>query len=402
MFQSIQPAPADPILGLTEQYKADPNPEKINLAVGVYKDEHGQTPLLSAVKTAERRLSEVVNTKAYLPIEGSAIYSEAVQKLLLGASHPVVTSGRIATAHTPGGTGALRLVGDYLKQNHPDATVWFSTPTWANHHAIFDAAGVPTDSYPYLDREANAIDFSAMVEALEKLPAGDVVLLHGCCHNPSGVDPSPEQWNKIAEIIAERDLLPLVDFAYQGFGEGLYRDAQGLYALIDQCPELLVCTSYSKNFGLYNERVGALSVLTKDAKTAVAVMSRIKLSIRRNYSNPPAHGGAIVSTILNDDELRNTWEDELTAMRNRIHAMRQQLMQGLDDRSLSLGPDGNHFIARQQGMFTLLNLPNGTVDKLKAQHSIYIVGSGRINVAGLTPDNVPRVCDALAQTIQGH
>ncbi len=257
MFQDVTPAPPDAILGLSEAFKADPRPGKINLAVGVYKDANAKTPVLDAVKAAERRLVDTETTKGYLPIDGSPAYAVRVQAMLFGDGHPTVENGRAGTAHTPGGTGGLRVAGDYLQQNHPGATLWLSDPTWANHQPIFAAAGLATKTYPYLDRQRNTLDFDAMLAALRDIPAGDVVLLHGCCHNPTGVDPTPDQWRDIAAVLAERGVLPLVDFAYQGFGDGLDDDAAGLRAVADACNELLICSSFSKNFGLYNERVGA-------------------------------------------------------------------------------------------------------------------------------------------------
>ena len=396
MLQDVTPAPPDAILGLSEAFKADPRPGKINLAVGVYKDANGRTPVLDAVKAAERRLVDTETTKGYLPIDGSPAYAVRVQAMLFGDGHPIVENGRAGTAHTPGGTGGLRVAGDYLQQNHPDATLWLSDPTWANHQPIFAAAGLATKTYPYLDRQRNSLDFDAMLAALRDIPAGDVVLLHGCCHNPTGVDPTPDQWRDIAAVLAERGVLPLVDFAYQGFGDGLDDDAAGLRAVADACDELLVCSSFSKNFGLYNERVGALTVVAKTADDREAVMTRVRRAIRANYSNPPAHGGAVVATILNNDALRQQWRDELTAMRQRINTMRHRFADGLDERSVSLSPDGNDFARRQRGMFTLSGLTENDVERLRDDHAIYIVGSGRINVAGMTEQNIPVLCDAIS------
>lgn len=393
MFQSVTPAPPDPILGLTEAFKADPNPDKINLGVGVYKDSSGRTPVLDCVKAAERHIYDTESDKAYKPITGDPAYGRAVRDMMLGADHPVLEAGRAVTAHTPGGTGALRVVGDYLHQNHPTATLWLSDPTWANHPKVFESAGVPMKTYRYFDAATNALDFDAMVASLSEAPAGDVVLLHGCCHNPTGVDPTVQQWQRIGDLLAERSLVPLVDFAYQGFGDGLDEDAAGLRALADRVDELFVCTSYSKNFSLYCERVGSLTAIAADPDTAKAVDSRIKIAIRTNYSNPPAHGAAIVSTILADPALTRQWQGELTAMRRRINGMRRLFVAKLAEH----GATGDYgFITAQRGMFSFSGLSRDQVDRLRDEHSIYIVGSGRINVAGITESNVDRLCAAIA------
>lgn len=403
MFNRVQPAAPDPILGLTEAFRADPNPAKINLAVGVFKDADGNTPVLASVKAAEQRLIDTEKTKSYMPIEGSAVYGQLVQAMLFGEDSEIisggVSGGRARTADTPGGTGALRVAGDYLKQNHPDATVWLSDPTWANHHGIFNAAGVPTATYAYLDTKTNSLDFDAMLAAVKNMAAGDVILLHGCCHNPTGVDPTPVQWGELAQALAAAQVTPLVDFAYQGFGEGLTQDAAGLRAVAEACDEFFVCSSFSKNFGLYRERVGALTVVAGSSVTADTVVSQIKTAVRRNYSNPPAHGAEVVATILSDEQLRTRWEEELTAMRHRIHRMRTDFAAGLDERGVHLAPDGNGFVTRQKGMFTMSGLTKDHVAALRENHAIYIVGSGRINVAGMTPTNLPLLCDAIAEVL---
>ncbi|MEM1109882.1 MAG: amino acid aminotransferase [Planctomycetota bacterium] len=399
MFSTIQPAPPDPILGLTEAYRADPNPAKINLAVGVFKDAEGQTPVLPSVKAAEQRLVDTEKTKGYMPITGSPAYGQLVQAMLFGEDHDIISAGRARTADTPGGTGGLRVAADYLKHNHPDATVWLSDPTWANHHGIFNAAGLPTKTYAYLDPATNGLDFDGVIAAIQNIPAGDVLVLHGCCHNPTGIDPTLDQWQKIAAAAAEQGVLPLVDFAYQGFGESLEADAAGLRAVAEKCDELLICSSFSKNFGLYRERVGAFTLVAKDSDTADAVASQVKAVIRRNYSNPPAHGAEVVSTILSDAELRKQWEGELAAMRDRINEMRSAFQAGLDERGVKLTPSGNGFITEQNGMFTMSGLTKDHVAALRERYAIYIVGSGRINVAGMTPSNLPVLCDAIADVV---
>ncbi len=401
MFESVEMAEPDAILGLTEAFKDDPNPHKINLGVGVYKDEHGKTPVLASVKTAEQRILEREQSKGYVsPLSGTAEYVAAVQKLLFGADHDIITARRAVTAHTPGGTGALRLVGEYLQKNHAGATVWLSDPTWANHTGIFEAAAVPTKRYAYFDPATNGLAFKAMTDALEQVPAADVVLLHGCCHNPTGVDPSPQQWGKIADLLRRRGIVPLVDFAYQGFATGIEEDATGLRALCDAVPELLICSSFSKNFGLYCERVGALTLVADGPLTAQKVLSRVKLCVRRSYSNPPAHGSQIVTTIVGDTSLLAQWQEEVKQMRDRINGVRKLFAESLDARGVKLGADGNAFITRQTGMFSFTGLSKEQVKSLRQDHSIYIVASGgRVNVAGMTGGNMGTLCDALAKVV---
>ncbi|MEM9348601.1 MAG: amino acid aminotransferase [Planctomycetota bacterium] len=399
MFQSVQPAPPDAILGLTEAFKADPNPDKINLAVGVYKDEQGATPTLTAVTAAEMWLLDNEPTKSYLGIDGSPGFGQSTRELLFGKDSELVSNGRAITFQCPGGTGALRVAGDYLANNHAGTTLWLSDPTWANHHAIFQAAGLPTQPYAYLDSETNALNFSAMTEALDDVKPGDVVLLHGCCHNPTGVDPNNDQWRQIAQLIKDIGALPLIDFAYQGFAVDVDADASGLREVLTICDEVLICSSYSKNFGLYRERVGALTVVAHDPGQAAAVQSQIKSAIRRNYSNPPAHGALVVEHILSDEALTQQWLDELKQMRGRINGMRSALRQALDTRGVQLNANGNGFIEQQNGMFTMSGLTKDQVAALKAEHAIYIVGSGRINVAGITPANIDKLCDAIAAVV---
>ncbi len=396
MLETLQPAPPDAILGLSEAFRGDAREAKVNLAVGVYKDADGNTPVLRAVKEAERRLLDAETTKGYLPIDGPPALGPLVRAMLFGADDERVDSGRAATSMTPGGTGGLRVAGDFIKQNFPGATVWLSDPTWANHHGIFRAAGLATSTYRWYDDATRGLDFGGALAALEEIPTGDVVVLHGCCHNPTGADPTVEQWRRIAGVLADRGVLPLLDFAYQGFGDGLDEDAAGLREVAAVNPEMLVCSSYSKNFGLYRDRVGALTVVAADTDGAAAAQSLVKQAIRRNYSNPPAHGALVVQTILEDDGLTATWRDELAGMRERINAMRTALQEGLDARGVALSPEGNGFIARQRGMFTLTGLSREQVGRLKDEHGIYAVGDGRINVAGVVPSNVDVLCDAVA------
>lgn len=396
MFETVKTAPPDPILGLSEAFAKDPRAHKINLAVGVYKDAQGGTPVLTVVKQAERLLLEQETTKGYKPIEGDPEFGRLVRGMLFGDNSPLVSGGRVQTAHTPGGTGALRVAADYLHSQHKGATVWISDPTWVNHQKVFEAAGLPVKTYPYFDAANNRVDIEAMLGALGKLPAGDVVLLHGGCHNPTGADPTIEQWKQITAVLHERGLFPLVDFAYQGFGDGLDEDAEGLRMLAEKIPELFVCSSFSKNFGLYNERTGALTAVAKNPEHAEAVLSQLKSCIRSNYSNPPAHGGAIVRAILSDATLRAAWLKELAEMRDRINAMRKEFVAQLAAKGAKRDFG---FIARQRGMFSFSGLDKAQVERLKTEFAIYAVGSGRISVAGMTPGNLGPLTDAIVKVL---
>ncbi|MCS7219956.1 MAG: amino acid aminotransferase [Anaerolineae bacterium] len=399
MFETLPMAPPDPILGLAEAFRKDPNPAKVDLSAGVYRDATGKTPIFRAVKRAEERILRQETSKNYLSIQGSAEYAVAVQELLFGPEHEVLASKRVATAHTPGGTGALRVAGDFLKKMFPDKHIWVSQPTWPNHPGVFQAAGLEVKTYPYFDAATNSLAFDEMLAALRQIPEGDIVLLHACCHNPTGVDPTPEQWCQIADVIEERRLLPLVDFAYQGLGDGLREDARGLLTLCRPGCELLIASSFSKNFGLYNERVGALTIVASSQAAAEAVLSQVKLCIRANYSNPPAHGAAIVTTIWNDPELRVDWEAEVKEMRDRIHEMRTLFVETLADKGVRRDFS---FIARQRGMFSFSGLTPKQVEILRQKYSIYIVSSGRINVAGMTAENMDRICQAIAEVLQEY
>ncbi len=396
MFEQVTAAPPDSILGLTEAFKKDPRPEKFNLSVGVFKDDKGRTPVLKCVKEAERRLLESESSKTYLSIEGSPEYGRAVRELMFAAEHEIVRSNRACTAHCPGGTGALRVAADFVKKMFPTATAWFSTPTWPNHQGIFKSAGLAVASYPYFDAAKNSLDLSGMISALNMVAAGDVVVLHGCCHNPSGVDPTPEQWVQIADVVLGRGALPLLDFAYQGFGRGLKEDSVGLLTLARPGAEMLVASSFSKNFGLYNERVGALTLVAKDATIAETALSQIKTCIRTNYSNPPSHGGAIVATVLNDSTLRQQWDAELAEMRNRINGMRALFQEVMESRNT--GRDWS-FITQQTGMFSFSGLKADQVDILRDKFAIYIVRDGRINVAGMSSATMDRLCDAIVSVL---
>jgi aspartate aminotransferase len=396
MFESVKTAPPDPILGLSEAFARDPRPNKINLSVGVYKDAQGRTPVLEVVKDAERVLVEQETSKGYKPIEGDPEFGKLVQKLLFGERSPLAENGRAVTAHTPGGTGALRVAADYLRSQHAGTTVWVSDPTWVNHPKVFEAAGLPVRTYAYFDAKANRVDFEAMMSSLATIPAGDVVLIHGGCHNPTGADPSGDQWARIAKVLSERKALPLVDFAYQGFGTGLEEDAEGVRLLAEALPELFVCSSFSKNFGLYNERTGALTAVARTKEQADAVLSQLKSCIRANYSNPPAHGGAIVRAILSDPTLRKRWVEELAGMRDRINGMRREFVKLLREKGAKRDFG---FIAEQRGMFSFSGLDKAQVERLRDEFAIYAVSSGRINVAGMTADNVGPLTDAIVRVL---
>lgn len=397
MFETLEMAPADPILGLTAAFKQDTNPNRINLGVGVYKDGDGNTPVFDSVQRAEARILDRQTTKDYLLISGAPEYAAAVQALLFGPEHEIVAGHRAATVHAPGGTGGLRVAGDFVHKLYPRARVWLSDPTWANHPNIYAHAGVDVETYPYFEKETNDLDFDAMRDALKTVPEGDVVLLHGCCHNPTGIDPTPEQWEEIADVAGARGWIPLVDFAYHGLGDGLERDRRGLMAFCRSGAELMVSSSFSKNFGLYNERVGALTVVASTQEAANALMSQVMICIRANYSNPPAHGAAIVTEVLNDSGLRLQWEDEVAGMRNRINRMRALFVDTLERKGVRRDFS---FIARQRGMFSFSGLTGRQVDALREECAIYMVGSGRINVAGITEANIDYLCESIAAVLR--
>ncbi len=396
MFEKIVAAPADPILGLTEEFKNDTRPEKINLGVGIYKNEAGTTPVLATVKKAEAILLEKETTKSYLSIPGTAEYGLAVQQLLFGADATIIKDKRALTAQAPGGTGALRLAAEFIRRQLGDVKVWISNPTWANHNGVFAAANLETAQYGYYNAETKDMDFNAMLSDLQTASEGDVVLLHGCCHNPTGIDPDATQWEQLAALCVEKKLLPMFDFAYQGFASGVEEDAQGLRTFAAQCDELLVASSFSKNFGLYNERVGAFTLVAKDNAVGTTAFSQVKSIARVIYSNPPAHGAAIVTEILNDAALRAEWEQEVAEMRDRIQEMRTLFVNTLKE----LGVDADFsFIERQNGMFSFSGLSKAQVQRLKEEFGIYIVGSGRISVAGMTKSNMQPLCKGIAAVL---
>ncbi|MBO1270317.1 aspartate/tyrosine/aromatic aminotransferase [Shewanella sp. 4t3-1-2LB] len=396
IFQQISQAPADPILGLTEAFKKDPRQEKVNLGVGVYKDESGLTPVLKSVKLAEAKLLDTETSKTYLGIDGVQLYNKVVQELLFGADNKIVKEGLAVTAQAPGGTGSLRIAAEFVVNNTNSKTIWVSKPTWANHQNIFAAAGLSIKEYGYYDAANQSLNFEAMVADLQQATTGDLVLLHGCCHNPSGIDLSAAQWTQIAQLCFAKQLVPLFDFAYQGFGDGVEEDALGLRTVAAVVPELLVANSFSKNFGLYNERIGAVTLVAQDAATAQKAFSQVKRTIRANYSNPPAHGGLIVSTVLTDPELKALWLEEVTTMRQRIAEMRQLFVDTLKAEGVE---KDFSFICQQKGMFSFSGLNKSQVERLRDEFAIYIVGSGRISVAGMTKTNIPVICKAIAKVL---
>ena len=397
MWKNIQPAPPDSILGLTEQFKKDENPAKVNLGVGVYKDNNGNTPILEVVKKAEQTLLTSQTTKSYLPISGDPAYGKAVQKLVLGGNSDVCQSARAVTVHAPGGTGALKVGADLLKKFKPRAGVWVSSPTWANHNGIFGDAGFEIDSYSYYNPENKGLDFDRMISDLRTVPAGDIVVLHTCCHNPSGVDLDQGQWDEVVRVADRQGWIPFLDFAYQGFGDGVEEDRYAVECFGASGMDFLVASSFSKNFGLYNERTGALTVICPSAEEAAVSMSHLKTVIRTNYPNPPAHGGLTATIILDDPELYGQWLGELADMRNRIKDMRSGLVKGLADSGV---PGDFSFIERQRGMFSFSGLSDEVVRWLRAEKGVYMVGGGRINLAGLTSDNIDYVCQSIAEALQ--
>lgn len=396
MWRNIEAAPADSIFGLTEAFKSEVNPRKVNLGVGVYKDDQGNTPVLDCVKTAEKRLLEKEKTKSYLPIGGDPVYAKCVQRLIFGENSDVLQSGRAATVHAPGGTGALRIGAQLLHKFKTEGSVWVSTPTWANHIGIFSDTGFSIEQYPYYDKGSKGLNFSDFERCLLKVPAGDVVLLHACCHNPSGVDLNKDQWRRVAQIAQEKGWMPFLDFAYQGFSKGIHEDRIAVELMAEAGLDFFVASSFSKNFGLYNERTGALTIVAPSAGEAEVAMSHLKKTVRVIYSNPPAHGGLTVATVLSDEDLYKKWIGELDEMRNRIIAMRNALVDGLAKRNT--GYDFS-YIKEQSGMFSFSGLDDDTVSWLRSEKGVYVVGGGRINLAGLTSSNVDYVCDSIAEAL---
>ena len=393
LFASVEMAPRDPILGLNEQFQADANPAKVNLGVGVYTDENGKLPLLACVKEAENLLSESPKPRGYLPIDGIPAYDQAVQALVFGADSALLRDGRVVTAQALGGTGGLKLGADFLRRLQPQARVLISDPSWENHRALFEAAGFEGGTYPYYDAARRGIDFDAMLGALQQAAAGTIVVLHACCHNPTGYDLDPAQWQRVIDTVKARGLVAFLDMAYQGFGEGITEDGAVIRQFVQSGQDFFVATSFSKSFSLYGERVGALSIVCADRDEAARVQSQIKRVIRTNYSNPPTHGAQVVAMVLNTPALRTQWELELATMRERIRGMRAALVERLKAHGVATDLS---FITRQKGMFSYSGLDAAQMARLRDEFGVYGVSSGRICVAALNGHNVDYVARAMA------
>ncbi|MHC6225405.1 amino acid aminotransferase [Pseudomonas sp. X10] len=394
MFKHVDAYAGDPILSLMETFKADPRADKVNLSIGLYYDAAGVVPQLAAVGEAERRLADKPHEASlYLPMEGLASYRQAIQALLFGAGHPAVSEGRVATVQTVGGSGALKVGADFLKRYFPQAEVWVSDPTWDNHRAIFEGAGFKVHTYPYFDTASRGLDFTGMLATLQGLAANSIVLLHPCCHNPTGVDLDQGQWQQVVEVVKARNLIPFLDIAYQGFGEGLVEDAYAIREMARAGVPCLVSNSFSKIFSLYGERVGGLSVVCDDTDTAQSVLGQLKATVRRNYSSPPNFGAQLVAGVLGDDGLNAQWVAEVEQMRQRILDMRQGLVDALAE--LLPGQDFQFFL-RQRGMFSYTGFSVEQVRRLRDEFGVYLIDSGRVCMAGLRPDNLQQVAKAFA------
>lgn len=397
IFSAVETAPSDPILGLNDQFKADTNPSKVNLGVGVYFDAAGKLPLLQCVQAAEKIGVETASARGYQPIDGSSAYKHCVQQLVFGANSAAVADARVASIQTLGGTGGLKVCADFLKNNLQATHVLVSNPSWENHRTLFTRAGFQVANYRYYDpQQAQGIDFEGFLADLQAAPAKTVVVLHACCHNPTGYDITPEQWQQVIDVVQARGLIALLDMAYQGFANGIEQDGAVIKQCIDAGLRFFVANSFSKNFGLYGERVGALHAVCQDADEAKRVLSQLKITVRTNYSNPPTHGGAIVTTVLNNAELRQQWEQELTAMRERIKTMRQALVEGLVNAGVQ---QDMSFITRQIGMFSYSGLSKAQMQRLRDEFSMYGTDTGRMCVAALNHGNIDYVCKAIAQVL---
>ena len=397
LFSAVEMAPRDPILGLNEAYNADPRATKVNLGVGVYFTDAGRIPLLRAVQEAEKARIAAAAPRGYLPIEGIAAYDKLVQELLFGTASPLLAEGRVVTAQALGGTGALKIGADFLRRLLPGASVAISDPSWENHRALFESAGFEVGSYRYYDAPNHGVDLAGMLADLQALPANSIVVLHACCHNPTGADLTPAQWQQVLAVLAERGHVPFLDIAYQGFGDGIDADAVAVRLFAESGLPFFVASSFSKSFSLYGERVGALSIVTGSRDESARVLSQLKRVIRTNYSNPPTHGASIVAAVLGSHELRALWEQELGEMRERIRAMRSGLVAGLAAAGV---PDDYGFVQRQRGMFSYSGLSAAQVERLKTEHGIYAVGTGRICVAALNTTNLPTVAAAIAEVLR--
>ncbi|MGL6078111.1 aromatic amino acid transaminase [Methyloversatilis discipulorum] len=397
VFSSVEMAPRDPILGLTEAFNADTRTTKVNLGVGVYYDDAGKLPLLRAVRTAEEARMKNAPPRGYQPIEGAPAYNKAVQDLLFGQGAALTADGRVVTAQALGGTGALKIGADFLKRLLPQAKVYISDPSWENHRALFEAAGFEVDVYPYFDADTRGVRFDAMMAHLKALPANQIVLLHACCHNPTGADLTDAQWAEVVEVCKSRNLVPFLDMAYQGFADGIDQDAVAVRQFVQSGLSFVISSSFSKSFSLYGERVGALSIVTASKDESARVLSQLKRTIRTNYSNPPTHGGAVVASVLATPELRTMWEEELGEMRERIRAMRTGLVDKLSARGVARDFS---FVVRQRGMFSYTGLTVAQVDRLRDEFGIYAVSTGRICLAALNSKNIDYVADSLATILK--
>jgi aromatic-amino-acid transaminase len=396
ILQNVELAPRDPILGITEAFNADTNPAKVNLGVGVYYDDNGKVPVLECVKRAEQMLAAEIAPRSYLPIEGMPAYVKAVQELLLGSDHAAIAEQRVIGVQALGGTGALKIAGDFLKRFDGNAKVWISNPSWENHRALFESAGFTVSNYAYYDAATKGLDFNAMIANLQKLPAGDIVVLHACCHNPTGADLTADQWTRVIDIVESRSLVPVLDIAYQGFADSLAQDGAVVKRFADAMSPVFICSSFSKSFSLYGERVGALTVVTASKDEATRAMSQLKRVVRTNYSNPPTHGAKVVTKVLTTPELRQLWDEELGQMRDRIKLMRKALVEKVQAKK----PGYNiEFVMQQRGMFSYSGLSKDIVGKLRTEYSVYAVDSGRICVAALNNKNIDRVAEAIAALV---
>lgn len=396
-FASVPDSVLDPIMGLDEAFRADPASDKVNLVVGVYQTDEGISPVLQVVKEAEQRLLRDEISKVYVPMAGEQQFLSHVEALLFGDRSPLMPSHRVGSIHTPGGTGGLRLAGEFIAETCVGKTIWIGTPAYPNHRGIFGSLGIPCKSFRYFDLSAGRILEREMFADLEQAQAGDIVVLHGCCHNPSGADPSPEMWRALAGFLSERELLPLIDLAYLGYANGLEEDAGGLRTVFEHCDEGLVVTSFSKNFSLYNERTGALSFVCVDSVSAERCVARTRTAVRRLYSSPPAHGARIVTTVLGDAALRTRWKGEVEAMRQRMISTRQLLHEALSSRQVDMRIFPG--LTSQRGMFALTRLTEAHVNLLRVQHHIYMLPNGRISITGLTSRTIDRVADAIARVL---
>ena len=396
MFQHIPPFAGDPILSLNEDFQKDPRPHRINLSIGIYFDDAGRIPVLDSVRRAEAQVVAAGGPKPYLPIEGAANFRSAVQALLFGSDHEAISAKRIATIQSVGSSGGLKVGADFIAQHFPGSAVWVSDPTWDNHRSMFEGAGVTVHTYPYYDAATGGLKFDAMLATLRELPAQSVVLLHACCHNPTGVDLTAAQWAELIPVLKARNLLPYLDLAYQGFGDGIEADAHAVRALADAGISFFIANSFSKSMSVYGERCGALSVVCPDAAQAALVLGQLKFTVRRNYSSPPIHGGQIVATVLTEPALRAAWESELGAMRERILSMRKRLHAVLHAKMPAR--DFGHFLS-QRGMFSYTGLTPEQVDRLRTEHAVYVLRSGRMCVAGLNSGNVEATADAMAAVL---